>query len=177
MDLMPDPYWPAPGWPRPATPGGLPRLVTPAGHPAGRRRGSAQRLIQPARPGTGAQAFQHVPHRPQLLVGEQHRIGRRGQCERRPERVTRTLGGQDADVRAVPGQRAESLALALDLRGIAVGTGSACASGAIEPSHVLAAMGRSAGEARSALRFSLGTQNTSDDIDAALEALRELLSR
>lgn len=75
------------------------------------------------------------------------------------------------------GQRAESLALGLDLQGFAVGTGSACASGALEPSHVLAAMGRSPEEARAALRVSLGIQNTADEVDEFLEVLLRLLQR
>lgn len=75
------------------------------------------------------------------------------------------------------GQRAESLALGLDLQGFAVGTGSACASGALEPSHVLAAMGRSKEEARAALRISLGVSNTQNDIDELLAALSKLMKR
>lgn len=73
------------------------------------------------------------------------------------------------------GVRAESLALGLDLKGFAVGTGSACASGAIEPSHVLAAMGREPKEARSALRISLGIGNTRDEIDEFANELKVLL--
>ena len=69
------------------------------------------------------------------------------------------------------GQRAESLALRLDLRGIAVGTGSACASGALEPSHVLGAMGFDAKAAKSALRVSFGPQNTIDEVDEVLSVL------
>ena len=69
------------------------------------------------------------------------------------------------------GQRAESLALTLDLRGIAVGTGSACASGALEPSHVLGAMGYDAKAAKSALRVSFGPQNTVDEVDEVLGVL------
>lgn len=75
------------------------------------------------------------------------------------------------------GVRAESLALGLDLRGIAVGTGSACASGALEPSHVLAAMGRSAEEARASLRVSLGNGNTETDVATFLATVKELVSR
>ncbi len=69
--------------------------------------------------------------------------------------------------------RAESLAMKLDLLGFAVGTGSACASGALEPSHVLAAMGKSRDEARSALRVSFGVQNTIDEVDEFLEVLKQ----
>ena len=69
------------------------------------------------------------------------------------------------------GQRAESLALSLDLRGIAVGTGSACASGALEPSHVLGAMGYDAKSAKSALRVSFGRENTLAEVDEVLNVL------
>ena len=71
----------------------------------------------------------------------------------------------------IEGKRAESLALTLDLRGIAVGTGSACASGALEPSHVLGAMGFDAKLAKSALRVSFGAQNTSEEVDEVLSVL------
>jgi cysteine desulfurase len=77
----------------------------------------------------------------------------------------------------VKGLRAESLALNLDLKGFAVGTGSACASGALEPSHVLAAMGYSASEAKSALRVSFGVQNTEAEVDEFLRALGEMVAR
>ncbi len=74
------------------------------------------------------------------------------------------------------GMRAESLALNLDLQGFAVGTGSACASGALEPSHVLAAMGYDAKAAKSALRVSFGAQNTSEEVEEFLEVLESLRS-
>ena len=73
------------------------------------------------------------------------------------------------------GVRAESLALGLDLGGFAVGTGSACASGALEPSHVLAAMGRDLKAARSALRVSLGIGNTIEEVDEFVGELKALL--
>jgi cysteine desulfurase len=68
---------------------------------------------------------------------------------------------------AFPGARGESLLIALDLEGVRVSMGSACAAGAVEPSHVLIAMGRSAREARSSLRLSLGPQLTLEAIDRA----------
>ena len=70
--------------------------------------------------------------------------------------------------------RAESLALNLDLQGFAVGTGSACASGALEPSHVLAAMGYDAKAAKSALRVSFGSQNTLAEVEEFLGVLGNL---
>jgi cysteine desulfurase len=78
---------------------------------------------------------------------------------------------------SLAGQRAESLALNLDLQGFAVGTGSACASGALEPSHVLTAMGYGKEVARAALRVSLGVQNTAAEIDEFLAALRQLVTK
>jgi cysteine desulfurase len=71
----------------------------------------------------------------------------------------------------------EALVIALDLKGIAASTGAACSSGAVEPSHVLTAMGLSADRARASLRFSLGKHNTAEDIDYVLAALPEVLSR
>jgi len=65
----------------------------------------------------------------------------------------------------------EALVIALDLRGFAVSTGSACSSGAITPSHVLVALGLSAERARASIRFSLGRSNTAEQVDGLIEAL------
>lgn len=62
----------------------------------------------------------------------------------------------------------EALVIALDLQGIACSTGAACSSGAVEPSHVLLAIGLSPDAARSSLRFSLGRHTTADEIDFAI---------
>jgi cysteine desulfurase len=67
----------------------------------------------------------------------------------------------------------EALVIALDLRGFAVSTGSACSSGAVTPSHVLTAMGLPAERARASIRFSLGTSNTAQEVDALARALEE----
>jgi cysteine desulfurase len=71
----------------------------------------------------------------------------------------------------------EALVIALDLKGLAVSSGAACSSGAIEPSHVLTAMGLTAAHARSSLRFSLGKHNTVADIDFALEVVPPTVAR
>jgi cysteine desulfurase len=68
-----------------------------------------------------------------------------------------------------PGLEGEALIIALDLRGLACSTGAACSSGAVEPSHVLTAIGLSAADARSSVRFSLGRHTTQTEIDSALE--------
>jgi cysteine desulfurase len=71
----------------------------------------------------------------------------------------------------------EALLIALDLKGLAVSTGAACSSGAIEPSHVLSAMGLSRERAKTSIRFSLGKQNTSEDIDFAIALIPETVTR
>ncbi|HVB32964.1 MAG TPA: cysteine desulfurase NifS [Patescibacteria group bacterium] len=65
----------------------------------------------------------------------------------------------------------EALVIALDLKGVACSTGAACSSGAIEPSHVLTAIGLESAEARSSLRFSFGRGNTVEEVDRALGIL------
>jgi len=71
----------------------------------------------------------------------------------------------------------ESLVITLDLKGLAVSTGAACSSGAIEPSHVLIAMGLRPDQARASIRFSLGKQTTDTDIDFALALVPEAVAR
>ncbi len=71
----------------------------------------------------------------------------------------------------------EAMVIALDLKGLSVSTGAACSSGAIEPSHVLTAMGLSADRARASIRFSLGKQNTVEDVDFALGLVPEVVAR
>jgi cysteine desulfurase len=80
-----------------------------------------------------------------------------------------------------PGVEGEALLIALDLKGLACSTGAACSSGAVEPSHVLTAIGLPPEEARASLRFSLGRHTTKKEIEfalqvvpAAAEKLREL---
>ena len=71
----------------------------------------------------------------------------------------------------------EPLVIALDLKGLSVSSGAACSSGAIEPSHVLTAMGLRPDRARASVRFSLGKQTTQEDIDFALELVPETVAR
>src|SRR5882724_6514913 len=71
----------------------------------------------------------------------------------------------------------EALVIALDLQGLAVSTGAACSSGAIEPSHVLTAMGLRADRARASVRVSLGKQNTDDEVDFAIGLVPETIAR
>jgi cysteine desulfurase len=71
------------------------------------------------------------------------------------------------------GIEGEAMVIGLDLRGFAVSSGSACSSGAVEPSHVLLAMGQRAEDARSSVRFSLGPGNTADQVEALVDAVVE----
>jgi cysteine desulfurase len=71
----------------------------------------------------------------------------------------------------------EAMVIALDLKGLAVSTGAACSSGAIEPSHVLVAMGLRRDQARASIRFSLGKQTVAEDIDIALALVPETVAR
>ena len=75
---------------------------------------------------------------------------------------------------AVPGVKAETAVIALDLEGVAVSSGAACSSGKVTPSHVLAAMGVPAGLIRGAIRLSLGYSSTEAEIDAFLKAWAKL---
>jgi cysteine desulfurase len=73
--------------------------------------------------------------------------------------------------------RGEAVVAALDLEGVAVSVGSACAAGSAEPSHVLRAIGRSDEDARAAIRFSLGSQTTVEEIDTVIEVLARVVER
>jgi cysteine desulfurase len=75
------------------------------------------------------------------------------------------------------GMEGEAIVLNLDFEGIAAGSGSACSAGAVEPSHVLTAMGLSADAARGALRLTLGRDNTDADVDRVLHVLPDIVSR
>jgi cysteine desulfurase len=76
-----------------------------------------------------------------------------------------------------PGVLGESMLIALDLEGVEVSMGSACAAGSVEPSHVLLAMRRSVADARSSLRISLGWNNTADEIDAVAAIIHAVWRR
>jgi len=67
----------------------------------------------------------------------------------------------------------EPLVISLDLRGFAISSGSACSSGAVEPSHVLRAIGLTDAQARSSIRISLGASNTIEQVDALADAIVE----
>ena len=76
-----------------------------------------------------------------------------------------------------PGAEGESLIMSLDIAGIAVSTGSACTSGAIEPSHVLLALGRDPRTALGSVRFSFGRDNSMGDVDCVMDRLPGIVAR
>jgi cysteine desulfurase len=77
----------------------------------------------------------------------------------------------------IPGTDGETLLILLDQAGIASSSGSACASGALDPSHVLLAIGVPRDLAKGSLRFSLGRASGDDDVDAVLEALPQIVTQ
>lgn len=78
---------------------------------------------------------------------------------------------------AFPGVEAESLLVALDVDGVCAASGSACSSGAIDPSHVLLAMGTERERALASVRFSLGWASTAADVDRAIAVVPEAVAR
>jgi cysteine desulfurase len=78
---------------------------------------------------------------------------------------------------AVPGQKAETALIALDLTGIAASSGAACSSGKVTASHVLKAMGVAPALAAGALRLSLGRNTAESEVESFLIAWRKLVSR
>lgn len=76
-----------------------------------------------------------------------------------------------------PGIEGESLLIMLDMKGICASSGSACTTGARSPSHVLLAMGLSEQEARGSLRLTLSWENTREELDEAVEAIKEIVGR
>jgi cysteine desulfurase len=103
-----------------------------------------------------------------------------GLCERIPGvtltgHATRRMPGHASFI--VEGVEAEGMLIGLDLAGVAASSGSACASGAATPSHVLTAMGYSQQEALGALRLTLGRATEASDIDTVLDVLPGIVSR
>jgi cysteine desulfurase len=114
------------------------------------------------------------------LAADAERVGKlrdeleRGLMERVPEaRVNGADGERTPNTANITfaGIEGEALVIALDLKGLACSTGAACSSGAVEPSHVLTAMGLTAEEARGSLRFSLGRHTTREEVRFAVEAV------
>ncbi|QSQ27380.1 cysteine desulfurase [Pyxidicoccus parkwayensis] len=155
------------------------RALTP-GHQEGGRRGGTQNVPY-------AEAFALAL---ELAVAEQPEIAARvGALRDAFEReVLASLPGVEVNGAGAPrvpntsnlrfdGVEGEALLMALDLDGICVSTGAACASGTLSPSHVLRAMGLTPAQARGSLRFSLGPSTTGAEVEAVLRALRQHVPR
>ena len=124
-----------------------------------------------------------------LAVSAEGRSARAAVARRQSARlaaVLEELGGKPTGAaRRLPnfatatfaGRKGEDVLLALDLAGVAASSGSACASGSLDPSHVLLAMGLSMEEALGSLRLTTGYATTDDDVHEAVAVLRKVLSR
>jgi cysteine desulfurase len=124
-------------------------------------------------------ALMHMREESQRLAALRDRL-EKGLLERIPysrvngSRAQRTPNTTNLTLPFVEG---ESMVIALDLKGIACSTGAACSSGAVEPSHVLTAIGLAPEDARATLRLSLGHQTTSEEIDFALDTIPAVIDR
>jgi cysteine desulfurase len=105
---------------------------------------------------------------------ERELLSRISDCRVNGSRAHRVCNTTNFTVRFAEG---ESLVIALDLQGIACATGAACSSGAVEPSHVLLALGLTHEDARCSLRFSLGRSTTNAEIDFALDVIPAVVER
>ncbi len=95
-------------------------------------------------------------------------------CRLNGHRSRRLPGNVNFSFRFVEG---ESVLIMLDRKGICGSSGSACTSGALDPSHVLLAMGRKQEEARGSLRLTLSEENTKEELDLVAEELKEIVGR
>lgn len=139
-----------------------------------RRRAGTENV--PAIVGLGeaaARALAEISERRAFLAGLRDRF-ERGLRERLPGAIVHCADSPrlpNTSNIALPGLSGESLLIRLDLAGIAVSTGAACASGTVEPSKTLLAAGISAEEALSSLRVSFGTANRPEEVEAFLDVL------
>ncbi|MFN0104734.1 MAG: cysteine desulfurase family protein [Bryobacteraceae bacterium] len=138
-------------------------------HESGRRAGTEN---VPGAAALGA-ACELLPRDPATLAKLTQRL-EKGILDRVPQTVV-----NGANAPRVPnttnirfaGIEGEAMVIALDLRGFAVSSGAACSSGAVEPSHVLIAIGLTRDEAKASIRFSLGLGNTVEQVDALIDAV------
>lgn len=95
-------------------------------------------------------------------------------CRLNGHRTKRLPGNVNFSFRFVEG---ESVLIMLDLKGICASSGSACTSGSLDPSHVMLATGRSVEEAHGSLRMTLSEENTKEELDFAVEQLKEIVQK
>ncbi|MBI3680466.1 MAG: cysteine desulfurase [Acidobacteria bacterium] len=146
------------------------------GHHERDRRAGTENVPSAAAFGSAAEWLSRNGNRESARVASLRDLLERGILERVPDV---TINGSAAH--RLPntanlrfhGIEGEAMVIALDLRGFAVSSGSACSSGAVEPSHVLLAMGFSPDQARSSVRFSLGRSNTAGQVETLIEAVAD----
>jgi cysteine desulfurase len=150
------------------------------GHHERDRRAGTENVAGAVSLGLAAQWFgEHGAAEAQRIAGLRDRL-ERGILDRIP-----AAGVNGAGAPRLPntlniyfdGVEGESVVIALDLLGFAVSSGSACSSGAVEPSHVLLAMGLPAERARASVRFSLGRWNTEEQVDRLIDAVEDAVGR
>lgn len=129
------------------------------------------KAVELAKKQMGTEAQHLTKLRDQLFEGIQARIDGVTLNGHPTDRLPGTLNLSVSHVKG------EALLLQLDRKGVFISTGSACASGSIEPSHVLLALGMSEQEARNSLRFSLGRENTEQDIAYVLSVFPEVVKK
>lgn len=95
-------------------------------------------------------------------------------CRLNGDRKMRLPGNVNFSFEFVEG---ESILIMLDMKGICASSGSACTSGALDPSHVLLAIGLGHEEARGALRLTLSEENTMEELDTVVESLKEIIQK
>ena len=134
-----------------------------ANRPTGQRGGPTGHLI--AFEGLDQSGKQTQAERLLAAVSDLHVNGRDG--ERAPHVLNLSVAGADS----------EALLMHLDLAGVAASSGSACTTGAVEPSHVLLAMGVPRELALGAIRFSLGRESTAADVDRVVEVMPSVVAK
>lgn len=150
------------------------------GRHEGRRRAGTENVAGAIAFGAAANAAaMELEHESERLRTLRDKL-ERGILQRVPDAVVN--GGEAPRVPhtsniAFSGIEGEAVVIALDLKGFCISSGSACSSGASEPSHVLLAMGLSREQARSSVRFSLGASNDADQVDALIDAVAEVTMR
>ncbi len=149
--------------------------------------GGQERELRPGTQNVGAAAAMAVAARLAALERDEvvHRVA--GLRDRLADGLAASVGALEPAPRRLrvagschlrfPGVVGEELLLLADAAAVAASTGSACASGAREPSHVLLAMGWGTREAREAVRFSLGPTTTDAEVDLALEVVADAVTR
>jgi cysteine desulfurase len=142
------------------------------------RRGGTENVLAIASLGAMAERESEIEQRSKYLNELRNTMEARLKSEIMGLSVTaeNSLRLPNTSSMVIPGVDGETLLMNLDMRGFEVSTGAACSSGSPEPSPVLLAMGLSRAEAQASLRVGLGWENTKEEIDMFIEALKEVVT-